>query len=218
MHRKTIFGWMTAPADGQLSPHNDLPIITGTTDVLGLTFWLMLRIGVIFQIPLVMYLLAKLRLVTHARFKKIRKFVPPSAAIFGAILSPGFDIVTATMIFLPIWMLFEFGLTLAWLTQPGSGHVLFRRLKMGAIGLLKRIVLVPVLWPIILIAYVVLTASIFVASVFYVLLYALPITAWDARWRAERHRYGRAWVKRFVLRESQGGVFLNCLESTKPGD
>ena len=232
--RVTIFGWLIAPADGMLSPHQGLPIYTSPTEILSTTiklsltggvvfaipvlvgtvfylvrpllkrherrlvalflpaiflsylagvsfaYFLMLPVGiafllhfgegvavptiriseylslvitlifwlgVIFELPLLIFLLAKLRLVSYQRFKRIRKFVPPAAIIISAILTPTMDIVNQLLLAGPIIILYEVGLLLAWLAQPGKGRLVLRKLKEFLIGILRRVAVVLILVP-----------------------------------------------------------------------
>ena len=232
--RVTIFGWLIAPADGMLSPHQGLPIYTSPTEILSTTiklsltggvvfaipvlvgtvfylvrpllkrherrlvalflpaiflsylagvsfaYFLMLPVGiafllhfgegvavptiriseylslvitlifwlgVIFELPLLIFLLAKLRLVSYQRFKRIRKFVPPAAIIISAILTPTMDIVNQLLLAGPIIILYEVGLLLAWLAQPGKGRLVLRKLKEFLIGILRRVAVILILVP-----------------------------------------------------------------------
>jgi len=87
--------------------------------VTALIFWL----GIIFELPLAMFLLAKLRAVSHRRFRQFRKYVPVAALILGAIVTPTFDMVNQLMVAVPIWVLYEVGLVGAWLARPReAGH------------------------------------------------------------------------------------------------
>lgn len=128
------------------------------SEYMSVTASMMWWLGVIFEIPLVMFGLAKLRLVTYGHFKKVRKFVPPSASIFGAILSPGFDIVTALLIAVPIVLLFEVGLLLAWLAQPGKGSLMLHWIKRIVVGILRRVAVVLILVPTLLVGLLYVTA------------------------------------------------------------
>ena len=77
-------------------------------------FWL----GLVFEIPLVMMLLAKLRLVSHERFKGLRLYVPIAAIIFGALITPTGDVVNNTLVAVPLVALYEVGVALAWIVRP----------------------------------------------------------------------------------------------------
>lgn len=90
----------------QLSEYTNLAIT--------LVFWA----GVVFELPLVMLLLAKIRLVGYDRFKKYRKYVPLAAFILGALITPTFDMVNSSLVAIPIIVLYEFGLFLTWIVRP----------------------------------------------------------------------------------------------------
>lgn len=77
-------------------------------------FWL----GVIFELPLAMFLLTKLRIVSHRGFRKFRRYVPAVAFVLSALITPTFDVVNQTMVAVPIIILFEVGLFLSWLARP----------------------------------------------------------------------------------------------------
>jgi sec-independent protein translocase protein TatC len=82
--------------------------------VTAMVVWL----GLLFELPLVMFLLSKLRLIPHTRFRKYRKYVPVTAFILAAIITPTFDVVNQTLVAVPLIVLFEIGLFLAWLGRP----------------------------------------------------------------------------------------------------
>ena len=83
--------------------------------VTAMLFWL----GIVFEIPLVMFMLAKLRLVSRRRLARFRKYVPFAAFFLGAIITPTFDAVNQTMVAVPIIALYEVGLFLAWMAEGG---------------------------------------------------------------------------------------------------
>ena len=248
-YRVTIFGWLTAPAGGMLSPHQGLPVYTSPTEILsttiklsltggvvfaipvlvgtifylvrpllkrherrlvalflpaiflcylagvsfayfvmlpvgiafllqfgeniavptiriseylGLVITLIFWLGVIFELPLVMFLLAKLRLISYQRLKRVRKFVPPVALIVSAILTPTMDIVNQLMLAGPIIVLYEVGLSLAWLAQPGKGRLVIRKIKALLVGILRRIAVILILVPSLLAGVLFVTALSFV--------------------------------------------------------
>ncbi len=82
--------------------------------VTAILFWL----GVVFELPPVMFLLTRLRLVRYEKFRRIRRYVPAAAFILGAIIAPGFDPVSSTMVAVPIIALYEAGLFLSRLARP----------------------------------------------------------------------------------------------------
>ena len=67
-----------------------------------LVFWL----GVAFELPLIMLLLAMLRIVSYRGFMKLQKFVPFFAIILGGIITPTMDMVNLFLVAVPIWALY----------------------------------------------------------------------------------------------------------------
>ena len=95
-----------------------VPFITITaymSIVTAMIFWL----GIVFEIPLVMFLLAKLKFVSRRRLVRFRKYVPFAAFFLGAIITPTFDALNQTMVAVPIIALYEAGLFLAWIAEGG---------------------------------------------------------------------------------------------------
>jgi len=72
-------------------------------------FW----VGVTFELPIVMYFLTKLGVVTPQRLAGFRKYALVLAFVIGAIITPTPDPVNQTLVSLPIYLLFELGIILA---------------------------------------------------------------------------------------------------------
>jgi sec-independent protein translocase protein TatC len=72
-------------------------------------FW----VGLVFELPLVMFFLAKMGVVSVASMSKFRRYALVIAFIVGAIITPTLDPVSQTMVSLPIYALFELGIILA---------------------------------------------------------------------------------------------------------
>ena len=86
--------------------------------ILALSLW----VGLSFQTPLVMTLLARLGVVKPAGFAKRRKLAVLGAFIAAAIFTPTFDPVNQTLLASPIIVLYEIGI---WLSKLANR----RRLK-----------------------------------------------------------------------------------------
>jgi sec-independent protein translocase protein TatC len=92
--------------------------ITAYMDLLiAMMFWM----GVIFELPLAMFLLSKMGVVSYGRFRNLRKYVPVFAFVLSAIITPTMDVINQTMVAVPIILLFEVGLFLAWMARPAQG-------------------------------------------------------------------------------------------------
>ena len=68
---------------------------------------LSLLMGVLFEIPIVNYLLAKAGLLQAETLKKYRRHAIVAIAIVAAVITPTGDAVTLTLVTLPIYMLYE---------------------------------------------------------------------------------------------------------------
>lgn len=66
-----------------------------------------LPFGFVFEIPLVILVLAKLGLISSAYLRKKRKIIIFSAFVVGAVISPTPDIFTQSMIAVPLILLYE---------------------------------------------------------------------------------------------------------------
>lgn len=81
--------------------------------ILMLSVWM----GVSFQTPFVMLVLARAGIVTPKGFARRRKFAVLGAFVAGAIFTPTFDPVNQTLLASPIIVLYEFGI---WLSRLAS--------------------------------------------------------------------------------------------------
>jgi sec-independent protein translocase protein TatC len=93
-----------------------VPLIS-ITEYMGLVTAMLFWLGVVFELPLVMFLLTKLRLVRYEQFRRFSRNVPVAALILGALLTPTFDAVNQLMVAVPIIVLFGVGLGLSWLAR-----------------------------------------------------------------------------------------------------
>ena len=81
-----------------------------------LLFWM----GVVFETPIVMFLLAKLGIVSWRGFARWRKYWVVVAFILGALITPTFDPMNQSLAAVPLIVLYELGIWLARLAaRPG---------------------------------------------------------------------------------------------------
>lgn len=113
-----------------------VPLIT-LNQYLDLLTALMVALGIVFELPLIMFGMTKLRIVSYQRFKRLRKFVPFVALILGIILTPP-DMLSMFMVALPIIALYEVGLFLSWLARPEQGDYMFIRSISSGVGWFLR--------------------------------------------------------------------------------
>jgi len=74
---------------------------------------LILGSGLAFQLPLVIFFLSKVGVVTATYLKKIRKYSIVVILIIAAIITPGPDVVSQMTVAIPLLLLYEVGIVLA---------------------------------------------------------------------------------------------------------
>jgi sec-independent protein translocase protein TatC len=86
--------------------------------MLSLLFWL----GLAFEIPMLMNLLAKFNLFGYPLLMKFRKWWIPTAFIFAALITPSLDGTLTFFVAIPMLLLYEIGLLLAWVEHTEEGN------------------------------------------------------------------------------------------------
>jgi sec-independent protein translocase protein TatC len=105
--------------------------------IVSLMFWM----GVVFQIPLVLFALARFGIVTPRSLSRFRRFAIVLAFVAAAIITPTFDPVNQVLVAVPIIILYEMGIILARLGQRlrrGAAESGAREHRVGRIGRLCR--------------------------------------------------------------------------------
>lgn len=85
------------------------------SDVFSLWVKMLLAFGVIFQMPTIVFFLARMGLVTARFLIKHFKYAVLIIFILGAVLSPGTDVVSQAMMAGPMLVLYFFSIGIAWL-------------------------------------------------------------------------------------------------------
>ena len=83
--------------------HNQISLSSYISNLLMLS----LLMGILFEIPIVNYLLAKAGLLQAETLKKYRRHAIVAIAIVAAVITPTGDAVTLTLVTLPIYLLYE---------------------------------------------------------------------------------------------------------------
>ena len=81
----------------------------------------LLPFGLMFELPVVVWLLAKNGKVTGAGMNKSRKYFILSAAVVAAILTPP-DIVSQTLLLIPLLVLYEISALIVRFVKPKAVH------------------------------------------------------------------------------------------------
>ena len=80
-----------------------------TNLMITLLFWM----GIIFEIPVVLFFLSKVGLVNHRMLARSRRYAVIAAFVLGAIITPTFDPINQSFVALPIIVLYEISIWLA---------------------------------------------------------------------------------------------------------
>lgn len=100
----------------QYAPAN-VKVMPEMTNYFGTTLQLMWVFGFLFQIPMVMLVLSKILHWSIERLKMLRPYVVVSAFVLGMLVAPP-DVVSQTLVALPLWALYEIGLVVCKLVFP----------------------------------------------------------------------------------------------------
>jgi sec-independent protein translocase protein TatC len=92
----------------------DLKLMPNIQDYLDLTRDSMLAFGAIFEMPLLIYFLAMVGMVTHRSLWKFSRWFVVLAFIIGAILTPGPDVVSQFLMATPMIALYNISILFAW--------------------------------------------------------------------------------------------------------
>lgn len=83
-------------------------------------FTMLLSMGVVFEIPVLCWLFAKLGFLSAAFMKKYRRHAIVLILIVAAVITPTADAITLTAVSLPMWLLYELSILLVRRTRKIS--------------------------------------------------------------------------------------------------
>jgi len=78
---------------------------------------LVLALGLSFELPLLMIILAALGIVRTAMLYRIRPYAVIGSFVAGAVLSPGADVLSMFLLTIPLLLLYEIGVAGVWVVQ-----------------------------------------------------------------------------------------------------
>lgn len=108
-----IFGFFTS-----VGPEN-VAVMTDISSYLNFVLKLFFAFGITFEIPIATLLLIKSGAVTRQALAAKRAYVIVVCFIFGMLLTPP-DVISQSLLALPMWLLFELGLLLSRLLPASS--------------------------------------------------------------------------------------------------
>ncbi|MBD3272384.1 MAG: twin-arginine translocase subunit TatC [Elusimicrobia bacterium] len=80
---------------------------------LGFVVFLCVTFGFVFQIPVLVFFLTTMRLITASRLARSRKYVIVGIVIAAGVLTPGPDVFSQILMAVPTWLLFEMSVVIA---------------------------------------------------------------------------------------------------------
>ncbi len=95
----------------------DIDAMLSMGDYLSLAMKMMLAFGLVFELPVLMIVLTRLGLTDSRWFATKRKYMLIVAFVFGAVITPGPDVLSQSSIAIPFVILYEVGILGARLTE-----------------------------------------------------------------------------------------------------
>lgn len=87
-------------------------MMTDIDKYLSFVLAMFLAFGLTFEVPVVVIVLVRMRVVSLEKLRAIRSYVIVGAFVIGAIFTPP-DVLSQLMLAVPLWLLYELGLLLA---------------------------------------------------------------------------------------------------------
>ena len=94
--------------------------VTMMTDIdkyLSFVLTMFIAFGITFEVPVVVIVLVRMRIVTLEKLRSIRAYVIVGAFVAGAIFTPP-DVVSQLLLAVPMWLLYELGMLMARFVVP----------------------------------------------------------------------------------------------------
>jgi len=114
-----VFVWMMAFFASFNTP--ELQFLPRLDDVFDLYTKMLLGMGAVFQLPTIIFFLAKMKLVTWRFLARHFKYAILIIFIIAAVITPSGDMVTQTIFAAPMIGLYLLGIVIAWLVGPKAG-------------------------------------------------------------------------------------------------
>lgn len=108
-----VFGFITASA-----PHG-VAVMTDIDKYLSFVLTMFMAFGMTFQVPVAVVLLVRMGFVTVEKLREIRPYMVVGAFVVGAIFTPP-DVVSQSMLAIPLWLLYEAGIVAASWVKPAG--------------------------------------------------------------------------------------------------
>ena len=87
-------------------------MMTDIDKYLSFVMTMFIAFGITFETPVIVVVLVRMKVVSLEKLKSLRPYVIVGAFVVGAVFTPP-DVVSQSMLAVPLWLLFELGLLLA---------------------------------------------------------------------------------------------------------
>ena len=84
-------------------------MMTDIDKYLSFVLTMFIAFGITFEVPVVVIVLVRLRVVTLEKLRAIRSYVIVGAFVVGAVFTPP-DVVSQLLLAVPLWLLYELGM------------------------------------------------------------------------------------------------------------
>ena len=109
-----VFGFITSSAP------QGVAVMTDIDKYLSFVLTMFMAFGITFQVPVAIVLLVRMGFITIDKLREIRPYVVVGAFVVGAIFTPP-DVVSQSMLAIPLWLLYEAGILVAnWVKPTGK--------------------------------------------------------------------------------------------------
>ncbi len=109
-----VFGFFT-----KVAPEG-VAVMTDISKYLDFVITLFLAFGVTFEVPIATIILVATGITTVKKMSSVRSYVVVGAFTVGMLLTPP-DVISQTLLAVPMWLLFELGLLMARILLPDDG-------------------------------------------------------------------------------------------------
>jgi sec-independent protein translocase protein TatC len=106
-----VFGFFT-----RVAPEG-VTVMTDISKYLDFVMTLFLAFGLTFEVPVATIILVATGITTIDKLRKMRSYVIVGAFALGMLLTPP-DVISQTLLALPMWLLFEIGILMSWFLLP----------------------------------------------------------------------------------------------------
>lgn len=105
--------WVVSPmavyflGNYQIDPAAPIDVHVDTDSYISLVTTLVLLMGLVFELPIIMYFLGRFGIITASFLRKYRKHAVIVILIVSAVITPTTDVFTQSLVAIPLWILFE---------------------------------------------------------------------------------------------------------------